>query len=210
MGDRKKPELSAAYGLTSPDDNRALYRDWAETYESDFAKAMDFALPHTVAAAFIAAGGSGPVLDVGAGTGLLGVALRDRSDVVVDALDISPEMLAVAARKNVYRHLVAADITNPLPLSSDQYNGVVSSGTFTHGHLGPKPLVELLRVAVPGALFVLSIKVEHYEGKGFAQAFDALGNRISALHLDRRPIYGPNAPKDRAGDTCFIVSFRIS
>ncbi|MFK7871317.1 MAG: class I SAM-dependent methyltransferase [Roseobacter sp.] len=210
MGDEKKPELSAAYGLTSPDDNRALYRDWAETYENDFAKAMDFALPQTVAAAFLAAGGLGPVLDVGAGTGLAGVALRAQSDAVVDALDISPEMLAVSARKNIYRHLVAADITKPLPLRSGQYNGVISSGTFTHGHLGPEPLDALLAVTASGALFVLSIKVEHFESKGFAQAFDALGGRISGLHLDRRPIYGTDAPKDRAGDTCFIAHFRKS
>jgi hypothetical protein len=37
---------------------------------------MEYRLPAHVAAAFVSAGGTGPVLDVGAGTGLLAEALR--------------------------------------------------------------------------------------------------------------------------------------
>ena len=45
------------------------------------------------------------VLDAGAGTGLLGVALAKAGFTRLDAFDLSPGMLAEAARKNVYDDL---------------------------------------------------------------------------------------------------------
>lgn len=100
----KEPSLDSAYGLKTPDDNRALYRAWAETYDSDFVAAMDYQLPVAVAGAF-AAVGRGPILDVGAGTGAVGALLRANGVGPVDGTDLSPEMLAVAGRSGAYRRL---------------------------------------------------------------------------------------------------------
>jgi SAM-dependent methyltransferase len=106
-----------------------------------------------VAAAFLAGGGTGPVLDVGAGTGLVGAALRGLGWAgEIDGIDLSPQMLDQAREKQVYRDLIEADVTRPLPLPGG-YNGVVSSGTFTHGHVGPEALGPMLAVAAPGVLW---------------------------------------------------------
>ena len=67
---RKPPRLDAAYSLKTPADSRRLYRDWASTYDDDFAARMDYQMPARIAAVF-AASGEGPVLDIGAGTGPL-------------------------------------------------------------------------------------------------------------------------------------------
>ena len=64
-----KPDLENAYALSSLDDTRKLYADWAETYDKTFIEASDFVQPQRVAEAFVAAGGAGPVLDFGCGTG---------------------------------------------------------------------------------------------------------------------------------------------
>ena len=104
MSDGNK-ELDAVYALQTADDNRRHYDGWAETYDSDFVADMDYRLPERVAAAFAAAQPDGPVLDVGAGTGLVGVALTELGIGPVDGTDISPGMLAAAAKKGVYARL---------------------------------------------------------------------------------------------------------
>ena len=70
-------DLDAVYALKTAEDNRRHYDGWAETYDSQFVEEMDYRLPERVAEAFAALGPDGPVLDVGAGTGLVGVRLAE-------------------------------------------------------------------------------------------------------------------------------------
>ena len=158
-------DLDSAYALRTPADNRRYYADWAARYDADFAQAMAYRQPSRVADAFVAGGGSGPVLDVGAGTGLLGVALAALGAVPIDGIDISPEMLAVARAKGCYRHLTVADLTLALPPLPRPCNGIVSSGTFTHGHLGPEVLDPLIAIAAPGATFAFSVHEGVWQNK---------------------------------------------
>lgn len=202
------PSLDAAYALESPDDNRRLYRDWADSYDAGFADAMAYQLPQHVARVFAALGGTGPVLDVGAGTGLLAGALRTVSNVEIDALDLSAEMLEVAAAKGLYRTLIEADLTQDLTINEPRYAGVVSSGTFTHGHVGPDALDGLLALAKPGALFVLSVNAAHFEARGFAAKFQALAPQITGFELRDVAIYGEGADPEHANDIAQLAVFR--
>jgi ubiquinone/menaquinone biosynthesis C-methylase UbiE len=195
-----KPDVDSAYALTSADDNKRLYGDWAETYDTTFARAKDFRMPAHVATLYRDHNGTGPVLDAGAGTGLVAQELLKSGPCLIDAVDLSPDMLRVAARKTLYRTLVEADLTERLPFEDAQYNAVVSSGTFTHGHVGPAALNELLRVARPGALFILTIKKDHFEEKGFRAAFEAFGDQIRNFETVVFPIYG-EAGTDAQRDT---------
>lgn len=169
--------LDQAYSVETPDDNRRLYAQWADSFEADFIEPKGYVYHLRVVELFVAAGGSGPVLDVGAGTGVGGVALRAAGCAPVDAVDISPEMLAQAEAKrtadgdSVYRELVVADLTEGMPLGDAAYAGIVSVGTFTHGHLGPEALHELYRVAAPGAHLAIGVNAEHYGERGFAAHF---------------------------------------
>jgi len=204
----KPPSLDAAYALDGPDANRRLYADWAGSYDAGFADAMSYALPRAVAETFARQGGTGPVLDVGAGTGLLAEALRPLCKLEIDALDVSAEMLAEAERKMVYRRLIEADLTKRLSIGVNQYAGVVSSGTFTHGHVGPDALDRLLPVARPGALFVLSVNAEHFEARGFAAKFQQIKASITDLDLREVAIYGDGADAAHANDTALLAVFR--
>lgn len=202
------PDLDAAYALRTPEDSRRLYGDWAATYDEGFATAMEYRLPEAVAATFAEAGRAGPVLDLGAGTGLLGAALAARGIGPVDGLDISAEMLARAAAKGCYRQLSLADLTRRLELADVAYAGIVSSGTFTHGHVGPAALDEALRVARPGALFALSVKADIWHSAGFEAKFAALGAAIAGLELPEVAIYGAGTDAAHAGDRAFVARFR--
>lgn len=209
-----EPDLNGAYALRGPEDCLRLYAGWADSYDTDFAAGMEYLLPAHVAAAWVeGADGGGPVLDVGAGTGLLAIALRTLGYAdAIDGVDLSAEMLARAAGKGVYRTLHQGDVTRPLALPPG-YGGVVSSGTFTHGHVGPEALPPLLTLAAPGALFALSVNAAIWDRLGFAAAFAALGGAITGLDLREVPIYGKGArARDpaHADDRALVVRFRKS
>ncbi len=203
-------DLGTAFSIRSPEDCLRVYRDWAASYDSGFARDMDYLLPAHVAGAFLAAGGQGPVLDVGAGTGLLAAALVAQGFAgAIDGIDLSVEMLERAAAKGIYRALHAGDITGPLALGG--YRGIVSSGTFTRGHVGPEALPHLLAVAAQGAQFALSINAAVYAEKGFDRALAGLGGAIAGLHLLEVEIYGEGARRmdpDHAADRALVALFR--
>ena len=206
-------DLTQALALTGPDATLQLYRDWAASYDGCFAGEMQYLLPAHVAGAFVAAGGAGPVLDVGAGTGLLAQALRAMGFAApADGLDFSAEMLEKAAAKQVYRTLVRADVTQALPLKQ-VYRGVVSSGTFTAGHVGPVGFGPMLEVAMPGAQFALSVNQRVWTELGFDVALQDLqaAGRIRELQLIEVEVYGAAAQAldpVHAGDKAWIVLFR--
>lgn len=167
-----KPDLDSAYALGDKDETREFYKEWAESYDQTFAEDRGYRSPGEVARRFRAAAkGNEPVLDVGAGTGLIGEAL---AGVQIDALDLSPDMLAVAGRKGVYRELITADLTGPLDIPDASYGAVLSSGTFTHGHVGPVCLPELMRITRPGALFICTVIPAVFDSAGFGSALARL------------------------------------
>jgi predicted TPR repeat methyltransferase len=207
------PDLAAALALTGPEATLKLYRDWAASYDSGFADSMDYRLPAHVAGAFLAAGGTGPVLDVGAGTGLLALRLREMGfQGQIDALDLSTEMLAKAASKGLYRALIAADVTKTLP-TTEAYRGVTSSGTFTAGHVGPEAFPPLLAAVAPGAQFALSVNRRVWDSLRFPAALDGLLAKglIRDLQTLDVQVYGERAAAldpDHAADQAAVVLFR--
>ncbi|WP_299684283.1 methyltransferase domain-containing protein [uncultured Tateyamaria sp.] len=203
------PSLSRAYALNTPADSVALYRDWADSYDADFAQNSDYILHEQVARHFTLIGGFGPVLDVGAGTGLCGEALAARGNTPIDGTDISPEMLEVAATKDVYRNLFAANLMDGLPVPARPYQGAVSSGTFTHGHVGPDGIDPILPALRPRAWVVISVNAQHYAAAGFEARMEALSSQIAELSLTEVPIYGPAATGAHALDRALLVAFRV-
>lgn len=205
--DADEPSLDDSFAIKTPEDSVRLYRAWAPTYDTGFADRMGYRLPEMVAEAFVKAGGLGPVLDVGAGTGLVGERLAAFGAGPLDGIDLSPEMLAQARAKEVYRHLVLADLGMPLELAANAYGGIVSSGIFTHGHVGPQVFGELMRVAAPGSVFALSVNDGVYVSRGFQACFTAMAAQISGFSIREAPIYDRPDP-EHAGQRAQIVVFR--
>ena len=203
--------LDEAYSVRTPDDSRRLYAKWASTYEQSFVKAHGYAYHEHVARIFAAADRPvGRVLDVGCGTGVVGVALRRNGVGEIDGVDISPEMLAEAARKDVYRELIVADLTVGLEIASDTYAGVTSAGTFTHGHLGPDSLEELIRVSRSGARSAIGVNAAHFEGMGFAAWFERAVERglIGEFQIERVATYVTSDPS-KLDDMANVVTFVV-
>ncbi|APX13045.1 class I SAM-dependent DNA methyltransferase [Tateyamaria omphalii] len=204
----KDPSLDAAYALETPDDSKRLYAAWAGTYDSDFARNSDYILPEQVARHFVNIGGFGPVLDVGAGTGLCGAALQARGIENIDGTDISADMLEVARAKGIYRATRVENILNGLATPDGPYQGAVSSGTFTNGHVGPDGIAPLLAAVRSAGRIVISVNAQHYATSGFDAELTRLETAIDDLTTTEVAIYGPAATGDHARDTALLIAFR--
>jgi SAM-dependent methyltransferase len=220
LSKEQKITLSDAYAVETPDDSIQLYRDWADTYDADFIAAKGYVGYLNVARVFLEQAGrpDGPVLDVGCGTGVVGIALRDGGIVTVDGIDISQEMLDQARSKKArdgslaYNNLIQADLTEAIALESITYAGIVSAGTFTHGHLGPESLDELWRVAASGAVCSIAINAAHFDSQGFARKFadDVARNVVTEPDINITDTYTHKlADVDDENNQMMIVVCRV-
>ncbi len=202
------PDVDDAYAMSSVEEVKALYRTWSHSYDTAFHDGQGYQLPREVAMAFRGAGGKGPVLDVGAGTGLVGAHLAGAGIDQIDGIDLSDDMLQVAAMKGHYHALQAGDVTLSLDLPKNHYNGIVSAGTFTLGHVGPDALQNLMPVAAPDALFVISVNILHFDKAGFADALGKCSDKIHDLTTRDIRIYDDRADAEHRNDTARLIMFR--
>ena len=185
----KEFDLDLAYEINGTEDAKRVYSDWAESYEGSLVDEMGYIAPRRIAEIYIEnTTDKSPVLDVGAGTGLLGQHLED---LIVDAIDITPEMLEIAREKRIYRELIIGDLKEKLAIDDEKYGGIVSCGTFTHGHVGPECFPELLRICKRGSLFCCGTIYPVFDALGFGSALAKLVSRhkISPVHFLEIDIY---------------------
>lgn len=200
-------DLDEAYQIDGPDGARRMYGDWATTYDDSFGAAWGYIAPREIAAILAAEiGPEAKILDIGAGTGLVGEHLRGRT---VDALDITPEMLEIARPKGIYRNLMLGDLTQTLDIPDASYDAVVSCGTFTHGHVGPECFPDLLRITRPGAVFACGTIGPVLDGAGFGSELARLvaQGRITPVAWRDIPIY-EGADHPHKDDRGLVMVFR--
>ena len=159
------------------DQLKSIYAEWADTYDHDNDHTLGtVSQPNAVALLEKwVSDKQSAILDVGCGTGLVGVHLRQCGFTTFDGTDLSPQMLDVAAGRG-YRTLFAANADDGLPVSADAYDTVICVGVFTHGHLGPDGIEELLRVTRPGGVIVFTVNEGVWEPSGFDTAITKLSN----------------------------------
>ena len=220
MSKKPKFDVDDAYAIETPADSVRLYGEWADTYDSGFVEHEGYVVYLRVAEILLRQRSriNGAVLDVGCGTGIVGVELRKGGIEIIDGVDISPPMLVEAEKKRsqddvpVYRNLVDADLTKTLDLPDNQYAGLVSAGTFTHGHLGPEPLDELWRVAAPGAHCAISVRSTHFESAHFGEklSIDVEKGTITKPDLIEVSLYSAETRNlEHANDTALIVVCQV-
>lgn len=164
--------LDTVYDLDTGDGTatHALYRDWAESYDAELL-ANDYASPGRVAEAMVrqVQDREAPLLDLGCGTGLSGVALREAGFTAIDGTDFSAEMLAVAERKGVYRRLTAGDLSRPIPAAPGEYENITAVGVFSPGHAPAEMIDAVLGLLPPGGCFGFTLN-DHAIEEGVYEA----------------------------------------
>lgn len=168
----------------------AAYARWAADYDRD-TLAMGYCLPWLVSA-FLARHverGAGPLLDVGCGTGLAGPALAALGYDRIDGLDLSEEMLAIAASRGTYRELHNLALGRPLPWADGHFAAVFSAGVFGEGHASADAFDELVRITRPGGALIFTVRESHYEPGGFARKFAGLTAEGAWQCLEQSPAF---------------------
>ena len=119
--------------LTAPPDYiTSLFDAYADHYEPHLLKALDYKvheLLHQAAVNII--GNDLDILDLGCGTGLCGVQFKPHAKTLT-GVDLSQNMLDIAAQKNSYDALIHSDLTAFLSDKKSAYDVVLAGDTLVY------------------------------------------------------------------------------
>ena len=180
----EKNFFDTAYSLKNTAETRKMYDQWSEVYDRDLVegeyqqpKRCQLALSRQVANKHIS------ILDVGCGTGLSGLALKQAGFENIDGCDLSDGMLKKAAKLRVYQRLFACNLNEPpIEAADSQYDAVTAVGVFSFGHIMPDSVEELLRVTKAGGFIIIGLNDHFYDEGSLTAKLDELQNS-SALTI---------------------------
>jgi len=182
------------YGMTSLDQTAAHYAKFAEQYEAAMALG-GYVTPGRCAKALDEAGAdkAKPVLDIGCGSGLSGLALKTQGFTVIDGTDYSEEMLEQARPKGIYRTLWQGDLTDPDPERTETYDAVVAAGVLNPAHAPAETLDNVLEMLRPGGVFVFSLNDHAVADGSYEGRIHMLIDSVTVDLLHRE--YGEHMPE---------------
>ena len=153
-----------------------FYRKWAADYDHQMLDELGYTSPTKIAQQLsqYLPDTQSTVFDIGCGTGLTCGFLAEKGYTNLDGIDLSPDMVRVASERGIYRELLVGDVNQVLERNDESYDAVISSGTFTHGHVGPEPLDEIFRILKPGGILACTIHQDLWTSMGFEEKLAAL------------------------------------
>ena len=147
---------------------RELFDGYASRYDQHMTQQMGYVVPELMANRVkeLAAPGQVELLDLGCGTGLIGVALPG---FVITGVDLSQAMLDLAVGRN-YRHLVAQDINGYLTECAEQsFDFVIAGDTLIYFGALDEILRQCFRCLRPNGLLVFNVELGEGDTPEFQQ-----------------------------------------
>ena len=167
--------LDRVYAATNPEELANGYADWAAAYDRETIE-LGYCLPFAITAwvARHVPKDAGILLDAGCGTGLSGPLLVSLGYGDLAGLDLSQEMLDIAASRGCYSDLRQGELGQVLPWPDNHFACFLSTGVFTLGHAPASSLDELVRITRPGGHAIFTVRDKLLEGDAFPAKMDAL------------------------------------
>jgi len=164
-----KEQISNIMVDTSEPMNRVkFYDDWCDKYDEDLVIVGNYTGHIKCVEAFLKLGLDRKVniLDLAAGTGLLGAEVQSHGYENVDGLDASLGMLGQARKQQIYQDYIVAMVEGlgSIPINDSTYDVVMSSNGFAPGQIYPAAIPEILRVMRPGGYLLWTMR-EGYQQK---------------------------------------------
>ena len=145
---------------------RSAFDAFAEDFESTIAQ-LGYRGPELIGAALVAAGvqpaAALDALDLGCGTGLVGRVLRRYARSLV-GVDLSPAMLAEAARAAIYDELVERDLVMLLEERTEAFDLIAAADTFIYFGALDAPFAGAAKALRTGGRLIFT--AERLEGAG--------------------------------------------
>lgn len=188
-----------------------IYSKWAVEYDVSLA-ALGYMTPAVACAtlAQLVDKRDAPILDVGAGTGVLGAILNAVGYSQIVGIDMTQSMLDRATEKKVYSELRRRAVGVPLDFEDGRFSAAISTGVFTIGHAPASGFDEIARVVAPGGLFVTSLTGLDEPGNEYREKFEAM-EKAGIWRLERvsnQFISMPNADAENAHHS-EVYAFRV-
>lgn len=175
-------------------ENAATFDDRAPWYEDG--SAPDSYLSPEALEALVARHlppGTGPVLDLACGTGLMGERLTRLGHRDLVGCDVSPAMLDLARGKGIYRDLQLADLHRPLPFPPESFAAALCAGAFFADIVAPEALAHILPVLRPGGWLFCDIEDTAWGAGGFGAVLAGLDGAGAITLVEAEPgrIFAP-------------------
>jgi len=168
--------FESAYILKSAEETVKMYDRWAEVYDRDLGNG-EYQQPVRCADALfkVLSDSQAKILDVGCGTGLSGLALREKGYADLDGCDLSQGMLDKASKLEIYNRLFTCNLNEPpLDVKDGAYDAVTAVGVFSFGHIMPEAVEELLRITKPGGRIIIGLNDHYYDEGSLTKKLDEL------------------------------------
>jgi predicted TPR repeat methyltransferase len=145
---------------SAPQDYVVNLFDWyAETFDNHLQGRLNYQTPELVCAqiARLRPEGGIDILDLGCGTGLCGPLLKPLARRMV-GVDLSPNMLAVARKREIYDELVCSDLAQFMAGKDGQYDLIICTDVFIYVGALEKVFESARQTLRPGGLFAFSLE----------------------------------------------------
>jgi predicted TPR repeat methyltransferase len=149
----------------------------------------------------------GNILDVGSGTGKLGLEIsKIRPRVAIDGIDFSELMIAEANNWGIYGEIFNLDIKGDLSSITKKYDLIVSSGAFTPNHLTSDDLIKLISLLNNHGRVFISVKKNTFEEDNFESKLQDLVDQEKIMYLMYTEVRIWGSPD--YNDTAIVVNFQ--
>lgn len=149
---------------------------------------------------------SARVLDAGAGSGSSGEFLKRLGYTGIHAIDVSPEFLEEAQRKEIYVELQQMTLGEELSFPDDYFDGVIS--VVVMGMAPPQSFDELIRSTRGGGCIVFSIGITHYRKDGFKEKQESLEQEGKWRLVEKtEPLSCP--PGYDTSALCYVFAYQV-
>jgi predicted TPR repeat methyltransferase len=159
---------SSAHAGTAVSYVEALFDQYAPKFEAALVDRLGYQVPDLLdgllvdAMAELGLVGFADALDLGCGTGLMGVRLRGRT-ALLEGVDLSAAMVAETARKGIYDRLEKAELVDYLGRRVVQADLVTAADVFIYCGALPPVLDAVVPVMTAGGLLAFSLEAHDGE-----------------------------------------------
>ena len=141
------------------------FKEFSSNYDTKMRESLSYQAPERLQELIrdeIGAAAGLEILDIGCGTGLAGVGLKERA-AHLTGIDLSPEMIEFARARGIYDRLEEAEITAWLDRSKAQFDLIAARDCLVYfGDLQPVAELAARRLKPAGCFAFTTERGEHY------------------------------------------------